>query len=546
MMKKNFLLFLLLLLVVAGIGVNRFLLFAAANPVVPTLVNVNFFGSEGDYYLGAIPPNFNPDQPVLVFVQGLTSDAASWWGSTRYNGDNDMYQCAYNAGYRTAFVNFRDADGDAGDMWRNGPVLSKQLESICKHFNVAKVNLICHSKGGIDSQAAIVYYGASQYVARIFTLSTPHWGSPLADLAYSSWVSWLSELIGMQSDGTYSLQTGYMSYFRSITDKNVANDNVAYFTAAGTDWGPKLSSLHLGGVYLSSYGDNDGAVTVESAHNPRAVHVITGKFNHDGIRVGRMTWKYIEPIINSLQRPRQQPELINDPSDHQGLTAANIYARGGALQSAAALEIPVDSLTRRINVDFLVAEPLAKIKIKAPNGLSYRPVKVYRDTDFFKGATHHVFIINRPVKGNWQVVVKSKTNNAYFLAVTYDSPLKLKLNIGKQCAKTNSSYDFKVAIDFGKSEVKTYNITSGVQLNRVGSQKGGKAVADIRMNLKDNSLERELVLPSEPGLYNLCMDVKGTLDDGSPFARSLVYSFMVESERQKGVDLLQSLSAASR
>jgi hypothetical protein len=195
-------------------------------------------------------------------------------------------------------------------MWRNGSVLRKQLESICKHFNVPKVNLICHSKGGIDAQAAIVHYGANQYVARVFTLSTPHWGSPLADLAYASWASWLTELIGMKSDGTYSLQTGY---------------------------------------------------------------------------------KYIEPKINSLQKPQQRLKLNNDPSDAQGLTTANIYAKGGALQSPTEIEIPVDSLARRINVDFLVAKPLEKIKIKAPNGLSYLPIKVYQKGDPQKSGKHQFY-----------------------------------------------------------------------------------------------------------------------------------------------------------
>jgi triacylglycerol esterase/lipase EstA (alpha/beta hydrolase family) len=544
-MKINSMWFLLLLLVVVGINTNRYFVLAAAKPAAPTLVNVNSSGNEGDYYIGAIPPNYNPDKPVLVFVQGLTGNATEWWKRTRYS-DNDMYQCAYNAGYRTAFVNFRDADGDPGDMWRNGSVLRKQLESICKHFNVPKVNLICHSKGGIDAQAAIVHYGANQYVARVFTLSTPHWGSPLADLAYASWASWLTELIGMKSDGTYSLQTGYMSNFRSITDGRGENDNIAYFTFAGNNFGPIFTAFYFGGLYLCAFGENDGMVTVQSAHNPRGTHVITGKFNHDSIHVGRITWKYIEPKINSLQKPQQRLKLNNDPSDAQGLTTANIYAKGGALQSPTEIEIPVDSLARRINVDFLVAKPLEKIKIKAPNGLSYLPIKVYQDVDFFKGATHHVFIINRPVKGNWQVTVNSKANNAYFFTVTYDSPLKLKLNTNKRIAKTHTAFDFKAAIDTGKSGVKTYNITSGATLNRVGSEKGSKAVADLQMNLKDNSLERELVLPAEPGLYNLSMDVKGTLDDGSPFARSLVYSLMIESEQQKGGELLKSLSAVAK
>jgi hypothetical protein len=548
MQDENMILFILLLLAVV-MRANQHLVFGVVKPLAPsvpstpTLVDVNPSGNEGNYFIGAIPPEFNPDRPVLVFVPGLGRDAASWWGATNYYGNNDMYRYAYNAGYRTAFVSFRDADGEPGDMWRNGAVLKQQLESICRYFHVPQVNLICHSKGGIDAQTAIVHYGAYPYVAKVFTLSTPYWGTQLADLAYTSWASWLGKLLNMKSDGTYSLQTAYMSYFRFLTDKRVENDRIAYFTAAGSDWGPALSGHYFGGLYLSSFGSNDGSVTVASAHSPRAIHVSTCKLNHDNIRMGRYSWQYIEPKIGSYKTPKQVFILRGRRINNSRLSTANIYARGGILRFTTMINIPVDSLTRQINLDLMVADPRVAIKVIAPQGTSYHPTKVYKDAAFLNGATHNTLSLDNPEKGYWQVRVTSQPGNAYFLLVCYDSSLKLKVSTNQQWAKAGSVFDFKVDVDSGKSKVKTQNVTSSSQLDRIEGRKIIKQLANLPIIQKSNGFAHVMVLPAQPGLYKVSADVKGTLDDGSPFARSLVYSLMIESEQQKGFDLLQSLTA---
>ncbi|QTB28910.1 hypothetical protein J2D51_10065 [Lysinibacillus sphaericus] len=77
----------------------------------------------------------------------------------------------------------------------------------------------------------------------MFTLGSPHYGSELADLAYSWWTGWLADLLGEKDDGTYSLQVGEMEHFRSLIDNhpNVSKNN--YYTIASTNTGPFLSAL---------------------------------------------------------------------------------------------------------------------------------------------------------------------------------------------------------------------------------------------------------------------------------------------------------------
>ena len=44
-----------------------------------------------------------------------------------------------------------------------------------------KVNIIAHSKGGLDSRAAIAHWGLAPYVATLTTINTPHRGCIFAE-----------------------------------------------------------------------------------------------------------------------------------------------------------------------------------------------------------------------------------------------------------------------------------------------------------------------------------------------------------------------------
>ncbi len=48
--------------------------------------------------------------------------------------------------------------------------------------NCEKVNIIAHSKGGLDARYAITHYGMDRYVASLTTINTPHRGCHFADL----------------------------------------------------------------------------------------------------------------------------------------------------------------------------------------------------------------------------------------------------------------------------------------------------------------------------------------------------------------------------
>ena len=59
--------------------------------------------------------------------------------------------------------------------------LSERIEHIVKTTGCEKVNIIAHSKGGLDCRYAIANYGADKYVASLTTVNSPHRGCEFAE-----------------------------------------------------------------------------------------------------------------------------------------------------------------------------------------------------------------------------------------------------------------------------------------------------------------------------------------------------------------------------
>ena len=71
----------------------------------------------------------------------------------------------------------QSADSVAGCAYE----IKERIDEICKKEKVEKVNIIAHSKGGLDSRYAISLLGADERVATLTTINTPHRGCQFAD-----------------------------------------------------------------------------------------------------------------------------------------------------------------------------------------------------------------------------------------------------------------------------------------------------------------------------------------------------------------------------
>lgn len=70
----------------------------------------------------------------------------------------------------------------AGAVARSAEELCAQITRIVETTGCGKVNIIAHSKGGLDARCAISRYGMDKYVASLTTVNTPHRGCNFADL----------------------------------------------------------------------------------------------------------------------------------------------------------------------------------------------------------------------------------------------------------------------------------------------------------------------------------------------------------------------------
>lgn len=59
--------------------------------------------------------------------------------------------------------------------------LAERIKSIVNETGCEKLNVIAHSKGGLDTRYAMAYLGASKYIASLTTINTPHRGCKFAD-----------------------------------------------------------------------------------------------------------------------------------------------------------------------------------------------------------------------------------------------------------------------------------------------------------------------------------------------------------------------------
>lgn len=66
-----------------------------------------------------------------------------------------------------------------------GKELATRIMQICQETGCEKVNIIAHSKGGLDCRYAISMLGMDKYVASLTTVNTPHRGCAFADYLLS-------------------------------------------------------------------------------------------------------------------------------------------------------------------------------------------------------------------------------------------------------------------------------------------------------------------------------------------------------------------------
>ena len=169
--------------------------------------------------------------PVLL-IHGYAEDAAIWkkW--------EDMLR---KDGIQFFTVTFKDSDDKCGSAKQHAKELEKIVQDIKQQSGAQKLNIVGHSKGGLDARVFLDITDTKD-VANLIMIGTPNAGSPAAETNDAC------------APAVFDLRPG------ANATKAVMNPNTKYYTIAG-DWMP----LTQGNLMIR--GNDDGLVPVESVES---------------------------------------------------------------------------------------------------------------------------------------------------------------------------------------------------------------------------------------------------------------------------------------
>jgi pimeloyl-ACP methyl ester carboxylesterase len=169
----------------------------------------------------------------VVLVHGWGEDASIWktWeGLLRRDGIQ----------YYT--ITFQNSDDKCGNSVAHGIELGQRVQEIINNTTYGKVNIVGHSKGGLDARVYLA--NETQSVKNLIMIGTPNNGTPAA------------ETTSLCTPATLDLLPG------ANATKAARNPNTNYYTIAG-DWQPGT------GGNPAILGSDDGLVPVSSVESEK-------------------------------------------------------------------------------------------------------------------------------------------------------------------------------------------------------------------------------------------------------------------------------------
>ncbi|MGM0753707.1 MAG: esterase/lipase family protein [Bacillota bacterium] len=437
----------------------------------------------------------------ILFIHGIHASSDTWIR------ENDLQEFTRKYGHQAAFIDLYPDE----DMWKNGQLLGEKLREIYGYFK-RKVVVVGHSKGGIDVQTALVHYGAGPYVERVITLSSPHHGSELADLAYSKWAGWLTDALKSKNNAVFSLQTGYMKSFRSETDELELAKAIPFYTFGGTGWGGVNSELFWGGLYLSRYGQSDGAVLVTSSRLPYGKEVRVQDWSHTTIKEGGEIFPYLKDLLTENLQEISYAAVSELAKDEE----TSVLHRGGVFMGVGVEKFSVEEEVEKISVDWISDQQGSSYELISPNGQVYKQFMITEDaTGFFPGAYHHSIIISKPLLGRWEMRAHNSHSEKYMLTILFQKGVSKK---GDQFASDGEPLMGSWIIH-DKPVKKTYTI------QHIPTKSGNKKTTTL---ITTENLSSLPLAEFEEGVHNITIDIEGETQVGNQFQRTIIQTVYVD------------------
>jgi uncharacterized alpha/beta hydrolase family protein len=169
--------------------------------------------------------------PVLL-IHGYAEDAAIWkkW--------EDLLK---RDGIQFFTITFKDSDDKCGSAEQHAKELEKRVQDVKQQSGAQKINIVGHSKGGLDARVFLDITDTKD-VANLIMIGTPNAGSPAAETNDAC------------APAIFDLRPG------ANATRAEMNPNTKYYTITG-DWLPAAQGN------LAIPGHDDGLVPVESVES---------------------------------------------------------------------------------------------------------------------------------------------------------------------------------------------------------------------------------------------------------------------------------------
>lgn len=254
------------------------------------------FSTALPFHLANAQPSSVTKPPLpVILVHGYFEDQFVW---------NEWQELLQNKSIESFPVTFRQSHDECGSANDHANELGEIVKEVKMKTGQDKVNIVGHSKGGLDARVFLADNITRDDVANLIMIGTPNAGSPLADLVVHSSLPVLAQFGNPFAE--YWLCAPAINDLQTTTSIIDADQNpkTNYYTIAG-NWSPFFScSASLidtpGSRYLRfvlGLGANDGIVPVESVESqPYFLNLPHSSHCHQDL-LGDEEFKIAEPIL---------------------------------------------------------------------------------------------------------------------------------------------------------------------------------------------------------------------------------------------------------
>jgi predicted alpha/beta hydrolase family esterase len=236
--------------------------------------------------------------PVLL-IHGYMEDATVW---------NKWMDLLKKDGISAYPITFKQSDDKCGSAAEHAKELSNIIGQIKEETGQNKVNIVGHSKGGLDARVYLA--NNTEDVANLIMIGTPNAGSPLAQS---------SEVC---TPAVYDLRPG------AAATEVTMNSNTKYYTIAG-DWNPESGNCQLTPAlpfeqtgFSNLPKPNDGMVPLSSVESQDYfINLGHSKSCHSNLmseyEYGLAKEVFVEGSSNQLGSQQQPSQQLQQPSQQR-------------------------------------------------------------------------------------------------------------------------------------------------------------------------------------------------------------------------------------